>query len=153
MDWFLNDNGLRHERVMERNCLRDKFSRFSRIFDKFAILNPREKSTGSQFAKLNPREKKNFFPFFRISKTFIFTLGSLPINDGWSCQKYFTGYQQSRIKSFLSKSCYLKYRKNWQVFCDSHTTSWKTNHKKIKIYKSLIKLIAKINPHEANSRN
>ena len=40
----------------ERNCLRDKFSRFLRIFAKFAKLNSREKSTGSQFAKLNPRE-------------------------------------------------------------------------------------------------
>ena len=56
--------------VKERNCLRDKFLRFSRIFAKFAKLNPHEKSTGSQFAKLNPRE------------TYIFTLGSLPINDG-----------------------------------------------------------------------
>ena len=56
--------------VKERNCLGDKFLRFSRIFAKFAKLNPREKSTGSQFAKLNLRE------------TYIFTLGSLSINDG-----------------------------------------------------------------------
>ena len=53
--------------LKERNCLRDKFSRFSRIFDKFTKLNLREKSTGSQFTKLNPREKKIFFLFiFRI---------------------------------------------------------------------------------------
>ena len=45
-------------------------------------LNLREKSTGSQFVKLNPREKKVFVSFSRISKTYIFTLGSLPINDG-----------------------------------------------------------------------
>ena len=45
-------------------------------------LNLREKSTGSQFGKLNPREKKVFVSFSRISKTYIFTLGSLPINDG-----------------------------------------------------------------------
>ena len=51
-------------------------------FAKFAKLNPREKSTGDQFAKLNPREKKNIFSFFRISKTYIFTLGSLSISDG-----------------------------------------------------------------------
>ena len=56
--------------LKERNCLRDKF---------FAIF---EKSTGSQFAKLNPSEKKKFLSFFRISKTYIFTLGSLSINDG-----------------------------------------------------------------------
>ena len=41
--------------LKERNCLRDKFSQFSRIFPKFAKLNPRKKSTGSQFVKLNPR--------------------------------------------------------------------------------------------------
>ena len=46
---------------MEKNCLQDKFSRFSRIFAKFAKLNPRENFTGSQFAKLNPRKKKYFF--------------------------------------------------------------------------------------------
>ena len=51
------------------------------FFAKFAKLNPREKSIGSQFAKLNPREKK-FFLFFRISKTCIFTLGSLSVSDG-----------------------------------------------------------------------
>ena len=49
-----------------RNYLRDKFSR---IFVKFAKLNPREKSTGSQFAKLNPREKKKlFFVFSELAK-------------------------------------------------------------------------------------
>ena len=49
----------------------------------FKKKNPREKSTGSQFAKLNLREIFFFiFSFFRISKTYIFTLGSLPINDG-----------------------------------------------------------------------
>ena len=42
--------------LMERNCLRDKLSQFSRMFAKFAKLNPREKSTGSQFVRLNPRE-------------------------------------------------------------------------------------------------
>ena len=68
--------------VKERNCLRDKFSQYLQIFTKFAKLNPREKSTGSQLAKLNPREKKFFFSFLRISKTYIFTLGSLLINDG-----------------------------------------------------------------------
>ena len=31
----------------ERNCLRDTFSRFSRVFVKLAKLNPREKPTGS----------------------------------------------------------------------------------------------------------
>ena len=45
-------------------------------------LNLREKSTSSQFVKLNPHEKKVFVSFFRISKTYIFTLGSLSINDG-----------------------------------------------------------------------
>ena len=63
--------------LKERNCLRDKFSRFLRIFAKFAKLNPREKSTCSQFAKLNSRDFLFFFS--RISKTFIFTLGSLSI--------------------------------------------------------------------------
>ena len=50
--------------LKERNCLRNKFSRFSRIWQ-----------------KLNPHEKKYFFSFFRISKTYIFTLSSLSIND------------------------------------------------------------------------
>ena len=67
--------------LMERNCLRDKLSRLSRIFAKFAKLKPREKSTASQFAKLNPREKKFFFSFFRISKTYIFTLDFPSVND------------------------------------------------------------------------
>ena len=60
-----------------------QISRFWRIFAKFANLNLREKSTGGQFAKLNRREKKVFVSFFRISKTYIFTLGSLSINDGY----------------------------------------------------------------------
>ena len=38
-----------------------------------------EKSTSGTFAKLGPCEKKDFF---RISKTYIFTLDSLSINDG-----------------------------------------------------------------------
>ena len=68
--------------LKERNCLPDKFSRFWQIFANSAKLNPREKSTGSQFVKLNPREKKFFFSFFRISKAYIFTLGSLSIKNG-----------------------------------------------------------------------
>ena len=66
--------------LKERNCLRDKLSRF---FAKFAKLNPHEKSTGSQFANLHPREKQNIFflSFFRISKNYIFTLGSVSVND------------------------------------------------------------------------
>ena len=52
--------------LKERNCLRDKLSRFSQIFVNFAKLNPRKKSTGSQFAKLNPREKKFFFRFSEL---------------------------------------------------------------------------------------
>ena len=35
----------------------------------------------AKFAKLNPGELL-FFSFFRISKTYIFTLGFLSINDG-----------------------------------------------------------------------
>ena len=62
--------------LKERTCLRYKLSRFSEIFTKFAKLNPRKKSTGTQFTKLNPREKKILFSFFRISKTYIFTLQS-----------------------------------------------------------------------------
>ena len=54
--------------LKERNCLRDKYSRFSRIFAKIPKLNPREKSTDSQFAKLNPREKKGFFRFSELVK-------------------------------------------------------------------------------------
>ena len=51
--------------LKERNSLRDKFLKISKIFDKFAKLNPSEKSTGSQFTKLNQRENASFF---RISK-------------------------------------------------------------------------------------
>ena len=51
-------------------------------FCKLTKFNPREKSKGSQFAELNPLEK-NFFSFFRISKTYILTLGSLSINDAY----------------------------------------------------------------------
>ena len=60
---YLSDLSLNY--FKERNYLRDKFSRFSRIFAKFAKLNPREKSTGSQLAKLNLREKISFFIFPR----------------------------------------------------------------------------------------
>ena len=56
--------------LKERNYLRDKFAK----------INPRKKSTGSKFVKLNPRKKK-FFSFFRISKTYVFTLGPLSVND------------------------------------------------------------------------
>ena len=42
--------------LKERNHLWDKFSRFSRILDKFAKLNHREKSSENQFAKINPRK-------------------------------------------------------------------------------------------------
>ena len=52
--WFQRPDGNTNY-LKERNCLRDKFSGFSRIFAKFAKLNPCEKSTGGQFAKLNPQ--------------------------------------------------------------------------------------------------
>ena len=42
--------------LKKRNCLQQKFLEFLQIFAKFAKLNPRKKSTGSQFAKLNPLE-------------------------------------------------------------------------------------------------
>ena len=71
-------------------------------FTKFATLNPCEKPTGSQFAKLNPREKKNFPPFLRISKTYIFTLGSLSINDG-HVKNNLQDIKQTRINSLISK--------------------------------------------------
>ena len=66
---------------MERNCLRDKFWWFLWIFVKFHQLNLPEKSTGSQFTKLDPH---NFFVclFFRITKIYIFSWGSLSIKDG-----------------------------------------------------------------------
>ena len=73
--------------LKERNCLRDKVSRFSRIFAKFAKLNPREKFTVSQFSK-----KK--------------------INDG-HVKNILQDIKESRIKSFISKQCYFKYRKIW----------------------------------------
>ena len=41
---------------------------FSRIVAKFAKLNSREKSTGSQFVKSNQREKKLFFHFSELAK-------------------------------------------------------------------------------------
>ena len=49
----------------ERNHLWDKFSRFS---DKFAKLNPREKSSENQFAKINPRKFILFFLIFHLSE-------------------------------------------------------------------------------------
>ena len=63
---FVNEDPVVY--LKEKNCLRDKFSRFSRIFPKFAKLNPHEKSTGSQFAKLNSREKNFFFRFSELAK-------------------------------------------------------------------------------------
>ena len=60
------------EYLKERNCLRDKFLRFLRIFAKFAKLSPCEKSTGSQFAKLNPREKKKQTNKKQTKKTNVF---------------------------------------------------------------------------------
>ena len=61
--WLNSSPQIAPKYLKERNCLRDKFSRYSRIFSKFAKLNPREKSNSSQFTKLNPREKKHFFVF------------------------------------------------------------------------------------------
>ena len=120
---------------------KDKFSLFWRIFAKFGKLNSSKKSTGSQFAKLKPRAKKIFFffRFFRISKTYIFTLGSLSISNVHLKNTLRDIRQhkqrqhrkknvnhfiisapfdlllgiQSRIKYFISKQCYLKYQKNW----------------------------------------
>ena len=54
--------------LKERNHLWDKFSRFSRIFAKFAKLNPREKSSENQFAKINSREFIYLFLIFRLSE-------------------------------------------------------------------------------------
>ena len=56
-----------------RSCLRDKFSQFSRIFAKFAKLNPRETFTGSQLVKLDRRKKYIYinFSLFRIHLTMI----------------------------------------------------------------------------------
>ena len=68
--------------LKERNCLRDKFSRFSRVFSKFVKLNPREKSLKSQFAKIIPCEKKIFLCVSELAKLRFFILGSLSINDG-----------------------------------------------------------------------
>ena len=46
----------------------------------------------------------------------------------------------------------MKYRKNCVRIPYSHATSWRVNHEKIKIYKTLIKLrFAKINPREESS--
>ena len=42
--------------LKKRNCLQQNFLEFLQFFSKFAKLNPRKKSTGSQFAKLNPCE-------------------------------------------------------------------------------------------------
>ena len=124
--------------LKERYCLWDKFSRFSPIFAKFAKLNSC---------------KIIFFSFLRISKTYIFTLGSPTINDG-HVKNILQVIMQSRIKSFIIK-IYIKIyiEKFGQEFHDSHTTSWRTNHKKMKIYKTLIKLTFAKNPRVANSRN
>ena len=68
-------------------------------------LNPREKSTCSQFAKLNPHKILFFFFFsiFRISETYIFTLGSLSINDD-----HVKNILQD-IKQYISESFYYIY--------------------------------------------
>ena len=66
--WLNSSPQIAPKYLKERNCLRDKFSRYSRIFSKFAKLNPREKSNSSQFTKLNPREKKTFFRFSELAK-------------------------------------------------------------------------------------
>ena len=55
------------------------------IFCQFYKIKLSEKSTSKQFKKLNPRDFFCFFffvSFFRISKTFTFTLGYLWINNG-----------------------------------------------------------------------
>ena len=82
--------------------MRDKFLQFSQIFAKFTKINPREKSTGSRLAKLNPCELFVVVVVFRISKTYIFTLGSLWINDGHA-KNILQDIKQSRIKFFISK--------------------------------------------------
>ena len=141
-----------------RNCLWNKFLQFLQIFAKFAKLNLHEKSNRSQFTKYNPcRKKIFFFSFLRISKTYTFTLGSLLINDG-HVKNTLQDIKQSRIfKNFQSSLLYpnnviWNIEKFGQQFHDSHTANWWTNHEKIKIYKTLIKLrFAKINPHKKST--
>ena len=53
--------------------------------------------------EIQSTRKKTFFSsFFRISKTYILTFGSLPINDGY-VKNILQNIKQSRIKSFISQ--------------------------------------------------
>ena len=79
--------------------------------------------------------KKFFFPFFRISKTYIFTLGSLSIDDG-HVKNALQDTKLSRITVSIlyPNNAIWNIEKLGQEFCDSHTTSWRTNHEKKYIY-------------------
>ena len=99
----------RENYLKERNFLQDKFLRFSGIFVKFAKLNPR---------------KKIFFSFFRISKIYISTLGSLSINDN-HVKNILLDIKQSRIKSYPNNVIW-NIKKLGQEFIDSHTTKVKS---------------------------
>ena len=112
--------------LKKKSCLRGKFSQFSRIFAKFAKLNPREKLSGSHFAKLNLREKK-YFPFgFQNYKTYIFILGSLSINDG-HVKNILQEIELSKVSLIYPNNAIWNIEKFGLEFRDS-------NHQKIKIY-------------------
>ena len=120
----------RENYLKERNFLQDKFLRFSGIFVKFAKLNP---------------PQKNFFSFFRISKTYISTLGSLSINDNHVKNILLDNRELSLIQIML-----YEISKNLGKSSLTHILQrWRANYEKIKIHKTLKKLrFAKIDPRE-----
>ena len=86
-------------------------------------LNLHEKSIGSPFVKLNTREK--FFLFFRISKIFIFTFGSLSFKNvhvknnlqgitRWPATPENPENPEKPLKWLILLKRSLKYPENWE---------------------------------------
>ena len=86
-------------------------------------LNLHEKSIASPFAKLNTREK--ICLFFRISKTYIFTFGSLSIKNvhvknnlqgitGWQATPENPESPEKPLKWLTPLKRSLKYPENWE---------------------------------------
>ena len=88
-------------------------------------LNLHEKSIGSPFVKLNTREIF-FFLFFKISKTYIFTFGSLSIKNvhvknnlqsitRWPATPENPENPEKPLKWLILLKRSLKYPENWEV--------------------------------------
>ena len=78
--WFSGE-GLTYNVPQGEKLFTRQFSQIFANFCQIAEIKSSRKIPKQPIPKIKATEKKNFFSFFRISKTYIFTLGSLSIND------------------------------------------------------------------------